>query len=71
MMKKHLTLLLALLSMSLMACTNIDFRFEDQPQKSAEPNQPISDPMVQDNDRRIRDAREDGRLEPRDPIKFQ
>ncbi|ABK47410.1 conserved hypothetical protein [Shewanella sp. ANA-3] len=69
-MKKHWILLAVLANLSLTACSNIDFRFEDISEKQADPNQPISDPMVQDNERRVRDAREDGKLEPKDPIKF-
>lgn len=69
-MKKHWILFGVLASISLTACSNIDFRFEDTFEKQAEPTQSTSDPMVQDNERRIRDAREDGKLAPKDPVKF-
>lgn len=69
-MKKYWMLLAVLAIISLTACSNIDFRFEDTSEKQAGPHQSSSDPMVQDNERRVRDAREDGKLEPKDPIKF-
>ena len=69
-MKKYWMLLAVLASILLTACSNIDFRFEDTSEKQADPHQSSSDPMVQDNERRVRDAREDGKLEPKDPIKF-
>ncbi len=76
MTKKHLVLWGALLSLSLTACSSFDVKFEDHSEKQADPHQPASDPMVQDNERRIRDAREDGRLgsdflKPRYPVKFK
>ncbi|VEE63350.1 Uncharacterised protein [Shewanella putrefaciens] len=52
--------MLVFVSLSLMACSNIDFQFEGQSDEQVDPNQPTSDPMVQDNERRVRDAREDG-----------
>ncbi|NMD52522.1 hypothetical protein HG547_12925 [Shewanella sp. DNRA4] len=70
MMKKYWMLLAVLASISLTACSSIDFRFEDTSEKQADPHQSSGDPMVQDNERRVRDAREDGKLEPKDPIKF-
>lgn len=57
-------------SISLTACSNIDFRFEDTSEKQAAPNQLSSFPIVQDNQRRIRDAREDGKMGPKDLVKF-
>lgn len=62
MIKKHLVLWGALLSLSLTACSSFDVMFEEQAETKADAHQPASDPMVQDNERRIRDAREDGRL---------
>lgn len=63
-------------SLSLTACSSFDFKFEDHSEKQVDPHQPASDPMVQDNERRIRDARKDGQLEsdflkPRYPVKFK
>ncbi|AFV73579.1 hypothetical protein SIL85_19690 [Shewanella oneidensis] len=69
-MKKHWMLLAVLASISLTACSNIDFRFEDTSEKQAAPNQSSSDAMVQDNERSIRDARQDGKMAPKDPVKF-
>ncbi|MFB2720669.1 MULTISPECIES: hypothetical protein [Shewanella] len=69
-MKKYWMLLAVLASILLTACSNIDFRFDDTSEKQADPHQSSGDPMVQDNERRVRDAREDGKLEPKDPIKF-
>lgn len=69
-MKNYWLLMLVFANLFLTACSNIDFRFEETSEKQADPNQPISDPMVLDNERRVRDAREDGKLEPKDPIKF-
>jgi len=63
-------LLAVLASISLTACSNIDFRFEDTSEKQAAPHQSSSDPMVQDNERRVRDARKDGKMAPKDPVKF-
>ncbi|PWF61584.1 hypothetical protein CBX96_20345 [Shewanella sp. BC20] len=63
-MKNYWMLMLVFVSLSLTACSNIDFQFEGQSDEQVDPNQPTSDPMVQDNERRVRDAREDGRLEP-------
>ncbi|MDT3280532.1 hypothetical protein [Shewanella scandinavica] len=76
MIKKYLVLWGALLSLSLTACSSFDVMFEEQAETKADPYHPASDPMVQDNERRIRDAREDGRLgsdflKPRYPVKFQ
>ncbi len=62
--------MLVFVSLSLAACSNIDFQFEGQSDEQVDPNQPASDPMVQDNERRVRDAREDGRLEPESRFKF-
>ena len=62
--------MLVFVSLSLTACSNIDFQFEGQPDEQVDSNQPASDPMVQDNERRVRDAREDGRLEPESRFKF-
>lgn len=62
--------MLVFVSLSLTACSNIDFQFEGQSDEQVDPNQPASDPMVQDNERRVRDAREDGRLEPESRFKF-
>lgn len=69
-MTKHWMLLAVLASISLTACSNIDFRFEDTSEKQEDPAQSTSDPMVQDNERRVRDAREDGKMAPKDPVKF-
>lgn len=69
-MTKHWMLLAVLASISLTACSNIDFRFEDTSEKQADSAQSTSDPMVQDNERRVRDAREDGKMAPKDPVKF-
>ena len=63
--------MLVFVSLSLMACSNIDFKFEGQSDEQVDSNQPASDPMVQDNERRVRDAREDGRLEPKSRFKFK
>lgn len=69
-MKKYWMLLAVLASISLTACSNIDFRFEDTSEEQADPHQSSSDPMVQDNERSVRDAREDGQMAPKDPVKF-
>ncbi|MFB2651705.1 hypothetical protein [Shewanella seohaensis] len=69
-MKNYWMLMLVFVSLSLTACSNIDFQFEGQSDEQVDPNQPASDPMVQDNERRVRDAREDGRLEPESRFKF-
>lgn len=58
--------MLVFVSLSLTACSNIDFQFEGQSDEQVDPNQPASDPMVQDNERRVRDAR----LEPKSEFKF-
>nr|WP_227499231.1 hypothetical protein [Shewanella sp. MR-4] len=69
-MKNYWMLMLVFVSLSLTACSNIDFQFEGQSDEQVDPNQPASDPMVHDNERRVRDAREDGRLETKSEFKF-